>query len=78
MSDCPMSVHHPLMLSCGSCTYVNPGPALSEHDRLVAERAWDEGFTRGFYAGQSYPDGTDASEPDIDNPYRKEQENNNA
>ena len=51
---------------------------LFEHDRLVAERAWDEGFTRGFYAGQAYPDGTDASEPDIDNPYRKEQENNNA
>lgn len=50
----------------------------TEHDRLVAERAWDEGFTRGFYAGQAYPDGTDASEPDIDNPYRKEQENNNA
>lgn len=47
---------------------------LAEHDRQVAERAWDEGFTRGFYAGQSYPDGTDASEPDIDNPYRKEQE----
>ena len=49
-----------------------------EHDRQVAERAWDEGFSRGFYAGQSYPDGADASEPDIDNPYRKEQENNNA
>ena len=42
--------------------------------RLVAEAAWDEGFTRGFYAGQAYPDGTDASEPDIDNPYRNEQE----
>lgn len=53
-------------------------PWLSERDRVVAERAWDEGFTRGFYAGQSYPDGADASEPDIDNPYRKEQENNNA
>lgn len=51
---------------------------LAEHDRQVAERAWDEGFSRGFYAGQAYPDGTDASEPDIDNPYRKEQENNNA
>ena len=48
---------------------------LVEHDRVVAERAWDEGFSRGFYAGQSYPDGADASEPDIDNPYRKEQEN---
>ena len=55
-----------------------PTDALAEHDRQVAERAWDEGFTRGFYAGQAYPDGTDASEPDIDNPYRKEQENNNA
>ena len=51
---------------------------LAEHDRQVAESAWDEGFSRGFYAGQSYPDGADASEPDIDNPYRKEQENNNA
>lgn len=51
---------------------------LAEHDRVIAERAWDEGFTRGFYAGQSYPDGADASEPDIDNPYCKEQENNNA
>ena len=50
----------------------------AEHDRQVAERAWDEGFSRGFYAGQAYPDGADASEPDIDNPYRKEQENNNA
>ena len=48
---------------------------VAEHDRQVAERAWDEGFSRGFYAGQSYPDGADASEPDIDNPYRKEQEN---
>ena len=48
---------------------------LAEHDRQVAERAWDEGFTRGFYAGQSYPDGADASEPDIDNPYHKEREN---
>ena len=52
-----------------------PADVLREHDRQVAERAWDEGFTRGFYAGQAYPDGTDASEPDIDNPYRKEQEN---
>lgn len=51
---------------------------LAEHDRVVAERAWDQGFTRGFYGGQAWPDGADASEPDIDNPYRKEQENNNA
>lgn len=50
-----------------------PADALREHDRVIAERAWDEGFSRGFYAGQSYPDGADASEPDIDNPYLKEQ-----
>lgn len=52
--------------------------AVAAHDAEVRAAAWDEGFSRGFYAGQSYPDGADASEPDIDNPYRKEQENNNA
>lgn len=36
--------------------------------RAQAE-AWDAGFTRGFYAGQAYPDGADASEPPSRNPH---------
>lgn len=53
---------------------------LSEHDRLVAERAWEEGAR---WAAVEF--GNDASMDESrvglvpsDNPYRKEQENNNA
>lgn len=39
--------------------------------RETAENAWDEGFTKGFYEGASgrWTPASDASEPDIDNPY---------
>ena len=43
---------------------------VAEHDRQVAERAWDEGFTRGFYSGQAMPR-ADASESPVTNPYLK-------
>lgn len=42
---------------------------LTKHDAAVAERAWDE----GFYAGTSglYGPASDASEPDVPNPYER-------
>ena len=53
---------------------------LTEHDRQVAERAWEEGAR---WAAVEF--GKDASVDESlvglvpsDNPYRKEQENNNA
>lgn len=36
---------------------------------VSAEQAWDEGFTRGFYAAQSLPSDADASESTVQNPY---------
>ena len=45
---------------------------LAEHDAQVAARAWDEGFTRGFYAAQVMPRDADASESTIPNPYEQE------
>ena len=45
--------------------------ASTEHDATVAERAWDEGFTRGFYTGAS---DQYASEPDVINPYKLREE----
>ncbi len=47
---------------------------LTEHDRQVAERAWDEGYNAGHYVE------TEKHECDCPraNPYRKEQENTNA
>ena len=45
---------------------------LTEHDRQIAERAWNEGFDSGFYDGQVHPT-NDACETVIQNPYRKEQ-----
>ena len=44
-----------------------PTDALAEHDRQVAERAWDEGYGSDEECGVPRR-----------NPYRKEQENNNA
>ena len=49
------------------------GPLVTpEHDAQVAARAWDEGFTRGFYAAQVMPLDADASESTIPNPYEQE------
>ena len=49
------------------------GPLVTpEHDAQVAARAWDEGFTRGFYAAQVMPRDADASESTIPNPYEQE------
>lgn len=42
---------------------------LEAHDREVAARAWDEGFTRGFYSGQAMRSDADASESPVENPY---------
>lgn len=39
------------------------------HERQARAEAWDEGFTRGFYAAQALPRGADASESTVDNPY---------
>lgn len=47
---------------------------LAEHDRLVAERAWDEGFDSGHYMSADESRDCDCR----DNPYRNEQENNDA
>jgi len=43
---------------------------LEAHDREIAAEAWDEGFTRGFYSGQSMRSDADASESPVENPYR--------
>lgn len=51
---------------------------LSEHDRQVAERAWDEGH---LVHGEDYRHNgscRDSGGCIAINPYRKEQENNNA
>lgn len=53
---------------------------LSEHDRLVAERAWEEGAR---WAAVEFGKDASLDESQVglvpsDNPYRKEQENNNA
>lgn len=40
-------------------------PAIDEHDRQIAEKAWAEGQASGYFAG------THNREP-ISNPYRKE------
>ncbi len=45
-----------------------------EHDRQVAERAWDEGYNAGHY-GETEKHECDCPRA---NPYRKEQENTNA
>jgi len=42
---------------------------LAARDAQVAERAWDEGFDRGFYSGQAMPSDADASESPVRNPY---------
>lgn len=46
---------------------------IRARDAEVAARAWDEGFTRGFYTGASgqYGPASDASEPDVTNPYER-------
>lgn len=46
---------------------------IRARDAEVAERAWDEGFTRGFYTGTSgqYGPASDASEIDVTNPYER-------
>lgn len=44
---------------------------LAKRDAEVAAKAWDEGFSRGFYRGQILNGDYDASEAGIDNPYRK-------
>lgn len=46
----------------------------SERDAAVAARAWDEGFTRGFYIGTSplWVEEFDASALDVTNPYERE------
>lgn len=42
--------------------------------REVAESVWDEGFSRGFYVGvgPEWGIGSDASEPDVTNPYGRD------
>lgn len=49
---------------------------LAEVERLRAEKAeaWDEGFTSGFYTGTGPRWGidSDASEPNVTNPYERE------
>ena len=53
---------------------------MTEHDRLVAERAWEEG-ARWAAVEFGKDDSMDESRVGLvpsDNPYRKEQENNNA
>lgn len=47
---------------------------LTEHDRQVAELAWDEGDNVGYRRG--YIEGTDwrDDEPEVPNPYREETE----
>ncbi len=43
---------------------------LAEHDRQVAERAWDEGFDSGHYVNDQEPRDCDCRV----NPYREERE----
>lgn len=48
--------------------------ATPTRDAAVAAKAWDEGFARGFYTGTGpqWGEGSDASEPDVVNPYERE------
>ena len=50
---------------------------LAEHDRQVAERAWDEGQKAGLLRAD-FEYGAVGYQHVRGNPYRKEQENNNA
>lgn len=50
---------------------------LSEHDRQVAERAWDQGQKAGLLRAD-FEYGAIGYQHVRGNPYRKEQENNNA
>lgn len=54
-----------------------PATALAEHDRQVAERAWDEGVELALNFAKRNPDGV-TLRLEKPNPYRKEQENNHA
>lgn len=49
---------------------------LAEVELAAAEKAWDEGFSRGFYRGQILSGDYDASEAGISNPYRRERGGN--
>ena len=53
---------------------------LTEHDRLVAERAWEEGarWAAVEFGRDAFVDESRVGLVPSDNPYRKEQENNNA
>ena len=53
---------------------------LVEHDRVVAERAWEEGarWAAVEFGRDSFVDESRVGLVPSDNPYRKEQENNNA
>ena len=53
---------------------------LSEHDRQVAERAWEEGarWAAVEFGRDAFVDESRVGLVPSDNPYRKEQENNNA
>ena len=53
---------------------------LVEHDRLVAERAWEEGarWAAVEFGRDAFVDESRVGLVPSDNPYRKEQENNNA
>ena len=53
---------------------------LAERDRLVAERAWEEGarWAAVEFGRDAFVDESRVGLVPSDNPYRKEQENNNA
>ena len=57
-----------------------PADALREHDRQVAERAWEEGarWAAVEFGKDAFVDESLVGLVPSDNPYRKEQENNNA
>lgn len=49
---------------------LSPADALQAHDRQVAAKAWDEGYTRGFYDRElMHGEVRDASEGPSENPY---------
>ena len=61
-------------LALKNVLYPAPTDALREHDRVVAERAWDEGVELALNFAKRNPDGV-TLRLEKPNPYRKEQEN---
>ncbi|SFK31767.1 hypothetical protein [Cellulomonas sp. KH9] len=64
-----MERNRPRMAAALAAAGPRPDPTAVER---AAARAWDEGFTRGFYAAQVMPLDADASESTIPNPYEQE------